>query len=295
MTTNGNDNNTVSNCNIGPAGVNLPSKGIHGNGSTTTTASGNSGITINNNNIFDIFGAAVASAGIHTAGGCNTWSITNNRFYQTGTRIWTTGAQTSPIWITGSTATSGAQGFTVTGNTIGYATNTQTGTYTLTGSTGKFVGIFFAGITGGTVSNINSNTIASVSLSGVTSSGTSTSSPFTGILISSGVANTNSNIFGSQNATGSLTFSTNSTTSTDVHGIYNFSSDVWTANGNSLGGTSVTNAAASGTYLLYGLRANTGSGVTMTATSNIIGGSVANSIQLNATGTASQVPGNTYR
>ena len=91
MTANGNDNNTISNNNIGPAGANLPTKAILGNGSTTTTAIGNSGIVINNNNIFDYFGAAVTSAGVATNGGCNTWSITNNRFYQTGTRTWTTG------------------------------------------------------------------------------------------------------------------------------------------------------------------------------------------------------------
>lgn len=197
VTTNGNDNNTISNNNIGPAGTNLPTKGILGNGSTTTTAIGNSGIVINNNNIFDFFGAAVTSSGIATNGGCNTWTITNNRFYQTGTRTWTTGAIHTAIDIRPSTATSGAQGFTITGNTIGFASNTQTGTYTLTGSTGIFRGIFVTAITGGTLNNISSNTIASVSLTGVTSSGTGTSSPFTAILVTNGLANTNSNTIGS--------------------------------------------------------------------------------------------------
>jgi hypothetical protein len=51
--TTGNDNNTISNCNIGPAGANLPAKAIYGNGSTGTTAQFNSGVTISNNNIFD--------------------------------------------------------------------------------------------------------------------------------------------------------------------------------------------------------------------------------------------------
>src|SRR5207247_1434251 len=36
-TTNGNDNNTISNCNIGPAGTNLPTKGVYLNGTTTGT------------------------------------------------------------------------------------------------------------------------------------------------------------------------------------------------------------------------------------------------------------------
>lgn len=291
LTANGNDNNTISNNNIGPAAANLPTKGILCNGSTTTTAIGNSGNLITNNDIHDFFGAAVTSSGIATNGGCNTWTITNNRLYQTGTRTWTTGATHRAIDIGPPTPTSGAQGFTITGNIIGYASNTQTGTYTLTGSTGKFQGIQFNGITGGTLSDISNNTIASVSLTGVTSNGTSTSSPFIGILVTNGVANTNNNTIGSQSATGSLTFSTNSTTATDVHGIYNFSLNNWTATGNNIGGISVTNAAASGTYVIYGLRANTATANSFTATANNIGGTVANSIQLNATGTSSQVIG----
>ncbi|QQS34342.1 MAG: hypothetical protein IPM50_07195 [Acidobacteriota bacterium] len=292
VTANGNDNNTISNNDIGPAGANLPTKAILGNGSTTTTAIGNSGIVINNNNIFDYFGAAVTSSGVATNGGCNTWSITNNRFYQTGTRTWTTGAIHRAIDIGNTSATNGAQGFTITGNTIGFSSSLGTGTYTLTGSTGKFQGIVFNGITGGAVSNINSNTIQSVLLSGVTSSGTSTSSPFTGILINNGLATTNSNSIGGQGVSGgSLTFSTNTTNATDVHGIFNFSFDITNAASNNIGGITVTNAAASGTFVFYGIRLNTGTTVAGNLTSNLVGGTVANSIQLNATGTASQMIG----
>ncbi len=291
VTTSGNDNNTISNNNIGPAGANLPTKAILGNGSTTTTAIGNSGIVINNNNIFDYFGTTVTSSGIAVNGGCNGWSITNNRFYQTAARTWTTGATHKAIDIADATATSGAQGFTITGNIIGYASSTQTGTYTLTGSTGKFIGIALNGITAGTVNNINNNTIAAVSLTGVTSNGTGTSSPFIGILAQNGIINTSNNTIGSQSATGSLVYSTTTTTATDVYGIYNFSSDAWTATGNNIGGLSVTNAAASGTIIVYGMRANTGTTLVFTGTSNIIGGTVANSIQLNATGTSSQLIG----
>lgn len=293
ITANGNDNNTISNCNIGPAGANLPTKGILGNGSTSTTAIGNSGILIDNNNIFDYFGAAVTSSGIAINGGCNTWTITNNRFYQTGTRTWTTGAAHRAIDLNGTNATSGVQGMTVTGNIVGYASNTQTGIYTLTGAgtSAKFVGIVHNGISTGTTSNINNNTIAAVSMTGVTGNGTSTSSPFTGILLTEGNLISNGNTIGSQSITGSLTFSTTTTLSTDVYGIYNFSSNAWTSNSNNIGGISVTNLGASGTFVLYGLRANTVTSGTWTATSNLVGGTVANSIQLNATGTSSQVLG----
>ncbi|WP_395051900.1 fibronectin type III domain-containing protein [Flavobacterium sp.] len=291
LTTTGNDTNTISNNNIGPAGANLPTKAIFGSGTTTTTAIGNSGNIITNNNIFDYFGVAVASAGIYTAAGCNAWSITNNKFYQSATRTWTTGAEHNAINIQGSALTSGAQGFTITGNTIGFANNLGTGTYTMTGSTGTFRAIRFTGITGGIISDISNNTIANVSLTGVTSSGASTSAPFAAILVNNGLVSNNNNIIGSQSTTGSLVFSTNTTTATDVYGIYNFSGDIWTSNGNTIGGISVTNAAATGTQIVYGLRANTGTGVTWTANNNLIGGTVANSIALNSTGAASQVIG----
>lgn len=291
VTANGNDNNTISNNNIGPAGTNLPTKGICSNGSTTTAAIGNSGNIINNNNIYDFFGAAVTSSGIAINGGSNTWTITNNRLYQTASRTWTTGATHRGIDINNTTATSGAFAFTVTGNIVGYASNTQTGVYTLTGSTGKFQGIVFNGITGGALSTIHNNTIASVSLTGVTSNGTSTSAPLVGILVLSGLANTNSNTIGSQSIAGSLVFSTTTTSATDVYGIYNFSSDDWTADNNTVGGISVTNAGASGTFLLYGMRANTVTTKSFNATQNMVGGTVSNSLQLTATGASSQVVG----
>jgi hypothetical protein len=290
-TPNGNDNNTISNSRIGPAGAALPTKGIYGNGSATTTAIGNSGIVVNNNDIFDYFGAAVTSAGVATGGGCNTWTITNNRFFQSATRTWTTGANHRAIDIANTTATSGAQGFTITGNTIGYAAANQSGVYALTGSTGKFVGIAFSGITGGAATTISNNTITAVSVTGVTSSGTSTASPLVGILALNGLVTTNGNVIGSQTTTGALTLSTNTTTATDVYGIYNFTVDAWTSTGNSIGGITANNAGASGAFIVFGMRANTGTTLPWTAVNNLVGGSVANSIQNNSTSTAAQVIG----
>ena len=295
VSANGNDNNTIANCDIGPSGANLPSKAILGSGSTTTTAIGNSGIIINNNDIHDFFGAAVSSSGLATIGGCNTWSVTNNRFYQTGTRTFTAGIIHRAIDINNTTTISGAQGFIITGNKVGYASSTQTGTYTLNGSAGKFQAIVFNGISvvnGGTaVTTVSNNTVSAVSLTGVTSSGTSTLSPFVGILLINGLVNSNNNIVGSQSATGDLAFSTNTTGSTEVYGIFNFTLDNWVSDNNTIGGISVTNAGASGTFLVNGMRANTSSTKTWNALSNIIGGTVANSIQLNSTGTGSQLIG----
>jgi hypothetical protein len=289
----GNDNITISNCDIGPAGVNLPTKCILGNGSTTSTAVGNSGIVIRNNNIHDYFGAAVTSAGIATNGGCNNWTIDSNRFYQSATRTWTTGANHSAMTLGSATATSGMQGAVVINNVIGYSTSSQTGTYTLTGAgTGaKFWGIHVNGISTGTLSRVSKNTIANVSLTGITGSGTSTSSPFIAIHAQEGLFNTDSNTIGSQSVNGSMTFSTTTTSATDIYGIYNFSSSVANSRNNNIGGISATNLGASGTFLLYPLRIFTGTAVLWTASNNVIGGTVANSIQLTATGIGSQVVG----
>jgi trimeric autotransporter adhesin len=262
VTANGNDNNTISLCNIGPSGSNLPTVGICGSGSTTSTALGNSGISINNNNIFDYFGATVTSAGLAINGGCNTWTISNNRFYQTGIRTWTTGALHTPIFISNNTTISGAQGFTITDNIIGYASNIQTGTYTLIGS-GSFRGIQYNGITGSTVSTISSNTIAAVSLTGVTSSGTSSSSPFMGIYIANGVVISNNNTISS------LSYSTSSTATSDVNGIFNFSTNAWTANNNVLFNITAANTST-GAANIFGLRVNTSSTVATNLSENLV-------------------------
>ena len=53
----------------------------------------------------------------------------------------------------------------------------------------------------------------------------------------------------------------------------------------------MTNAAASGTYILYGMRANTSTTKVWNASNNLVGGTAANSLQVTATGTSSQVVG----
>ncbi|MBS0657332.1 MAG: cadherin-like beta sandwich domain-containing protein [Verrucomicrobia bacterium] len=290
---NGNDNNTISNCNIGPSPAGLPSKAIYGLGSTTSMAVGNSGIVIQNNNIFDYFHPTSTSAGLATAGGCNGWSITNNRFYQTGTRSWTVGDMHRAIEILGSTANSGAQNFTVTGNIIGYASNTQTGTYALNGhQTGKFQAIHFNGIAGGTQSTILGNTIASISLTGAEYAGTGNLPVFGGIVVLSGNALVDGNTLGSQSAVGSLTVS--STTiggAAEMTGIYYGGADNCTVSNNLLGGFSFSSTATSNGAVLFGIRVNASASNTATVTGNTIGGTIGGSLRNTSTSPATQVVG----
>ena len=253
VTANGNDNNTISNNVILLTGVGLHSKAILCMGSTGTAAIGNSGLVITNNTISDYFSPTTTSAGVAFNVGCSTSTITNNRFYLSSPRTWTTGALQSAIFLNGSSDPTGVQGMTITGNIIGYSSNTQSGTYQLSGggtANGSFRGISFTGITGGAVSDISNNTITAVSLTDVTSSGTSSSAPLMGIFVSAGVVNSNGNIIGSLSATGSITHLTNAATTSEVYGIQNFGNDNWTANNNNVSGATRANATAVNNYIL---------------------------------------------
>ncbi|MCX6268970.1 MAG: fibronectin type III domain-containing protein [Bacteroidetes bacterium] len=289
VTANGNDNNTVSFCNIGPAGSNLPTKCIYMNGSTTTPAIGNSGNTFNSNNIYDYFGAAVTSAGIYISGGNTDNNITNNKFYQSATRTQTTGAQHSAIWI----ANASGNNFLMSGNTIGYASNTGTGMYTFVGvSSSSLLIPVFINVGTTTATSLQGNTIAGIAMSGAVS-GTSTSSPFRGIYVASGlttIGNVTGNTIGSMTLTGSITFTTSSSSSSDVIGMFNFGSSAWTTSNNNIGGISVSNSST-GAANFYGLRCNTGSGFTWLCNTNTIGGDIANSINSTSTATGTIVNG----
>ncbi len=289
VATTGNDSNIISNNNIGPSGpTTLPSKAIYCNGTTTNTAVGNSNITISNNNVFDYFQPAVTSAGVFAGAGCNTWTISNNRFYQTATRTWTTGSNHRAIELSSSAIGSGIQGMTVTGNTIGYSSNAQTGTYTMTGSSGKFGGILLSAISAsgpGAANVVSNNTIANVSLTSGSFVGASTSSPIFGILINNGPTTSSNNIIGG------LTFNSTTTAATDVYGIYNFSGDNATADNNSISGITAQTSATTLSMIVYGLRFNTGTAVFANALGNTIGGATSNSILNTTSSSTAQVIG----
>ncbi|MBS7786513.1 T9SS type A sorting domain-containing protein [Flavobacterium sp. CYK-55] len=153
--TTGNDNNTVSYCNIGPAGGNLPTKGIHFTG---TSGRENSGIIITNNNIYDYFNATVESAGVYVGVGTSTCTFSNNRFYQTANRAQTTASQHSAIKIaTGATG----NGFLISGNIIGYRSSSGTLTYPFNGIAGtSFTPISLS--VGTTATTVQNNTIAGI-------------------------------------------------------------------------------------------------------------------------------------
>lgn len=277
----GNDNNTISNCNIGPAGANLPTKGVYFIGSSNNNPGlGNSGNSITDNNIFDFFGAATTSAGIYVTGGTPIGTFTNNRFYQTAARTQTTGAQHSAIWI----ENTAGNGYQVTGNTIGYSSSAGTGTYTFNGIAGStFVPIsLIVGTTNAT--NASSNTITAINFTGAFS-GFSSTAPFRGIYIANGLAVTNSNTIGSTGATGAIVYNSTSTSGSECMGIFHLTSSAFVSNGNNIGGFNIGTSSTNQFSSFYGLRSAGSSLVTWTANNNTIGGSIADSVNATGTGT----------
>jgi trimeric autotransporter adhesin len=290
VTTTGNDNNTISNCNIGSSGSNLATKGIYGSGSIGTTAVNNSGITISNNNIYDFFGAAVTSAGIYVTTGNTDWTISNNKFYQTTTRTQSTGKQHSALSIANTTS---GNNFTITGNTIGYSAPDGTGTYTIIGdSSTTFVPISLSLSSTGTASSVQNNTIAGIAMSGI-QSGTSAAGPIICIQVKDGLVNIGDiagNTIGSTSAIGNITYTSSATTRSDISGIYvESSSTTMIVANNTIGGITVANSTTTGGANIYGIVLSTSGAVT--CQNNTIGGTVANSLQSTSTATVSAING----
>jgi hypothetical protein len=165
-TTTGNDNNTISTCNIAASSGGTPLNGIYSLGSSASID--NSGNTITVCNISDFFSATTASNGMNINSFNSGWTITNNSFYQTTNPRTATVANT----YNGITIASG-NGYTVSNNIIGGATPSAGGAaWGLTGTIAvRFIAINMTTVTG-SVSSVQNNTFTNFTLN--TSSGAST-------------------------------------------------------------------------------------------------------------------------
>ncbi|MGB7923587.1 MAG: Calx-beta domain-containing protein [Pyrinomonadaceae bacterium] len=155
-TTTGNDNNIISNNDIGPAGANLPSKAIMASG--TSSAIENDNAMITGNNIFDFFLPGSSLSGINILTGNEAWTISNNKFYQTATRTFTTTAlRYAAITLNNTTGA-----FTVSGNIIGFGAANGTGTTTITGSSNEFRGIDIPNVNTTVATSVQGNVISGI-------------------------------------------------------------------------------------------------------------------------------------
>ncbi|MEO8665660.1 MAG: hypothetical protein ABI462_09200, partial [Ignavibacteria bacterium] len=280
----GNDNNLISNCDIGNAVATLPSRGVYSTGSTATFTRYNSGDTIRNCNIYNFFHNTAESMGVFASSGSTDFTIADNRFYQT-----------SPVSINNSTthsainiASTGGSNFTITGNTIGYASPVGTGVYTYTGGiSNRFFPIALLTSTS-TATSVQGNTIAGISVSGAMG-GTTSNTPFTAICCFAGnfnIGNITGNSIGSQSSASSISYTSTVSTSS-IYGIGNFATTgSFNASNNLMGGITLS---GSGTSSFFGIRSATNG--TMSCQNNIIGGTIPNSIISNTATTATVIQG----
>ena len=271
-TTTGNDNNTISNNDIGPAGINLPSKAIMASG--TSAAIENDNVMITGNNIFDFFLPGSSCTGINILTGNEAWTISNNRFYQTATRTFTTTAlRYSAITLNNSTG-----GFTVSGNTIGFGAANGTGTTTITGSSNEVRGIDAASVrTTAPATEIQNNTISGINQTTTRSSTTAANSAFIGVAMGTtdGLINATGNTIGSLDGSSTIVVNSTSTTANTapVIGFYNFSFFDTNISSNNIGAITIQSTGT--TVGFRGILVNTNTGLSATINNNTIGGAVA--------------------
>jgi trimeric autotransporter adhesin len=168
---NGNDNNTITNCEIRDRSdaVGTPAVGINcaGVAASATLTQYNNNVTISNNTIHDWFLLnSSGQIGLNIGTGNSGFTITGNSFYQTATRTHTvSGAITTGININFSSTVNSNGGHTITDNFIGgTAPGATGGNMTLTvsgvGVTQIFIGI---SVVSGLIPNsIQNNTIRNI-------------------------------------------------------------------------------------------------------------------------------------
>lgn len=287
-TTTGNDNNVILS-NVITAGAAFPINGIYSLG--TSAIIDNSGNAVIGNNISDYFSATAASNGMNINSNNSNWVINNNKFFQTATRTYTTANTHTAINVL-----SGV-GYTITGNTVGYANSTGTGTtnmvgnsvalagfpssYTVSGTANatRFIGINCTFTAGGTVSTIQGNTIAGFAL--YTSSGaTTTIGILCGIAVNSGNANIGTvagNTIGSSTGNGSI-YTVCTTTGGVVVGVYATSANTVNIQNNTVGAIDAMGSTATICGAVTGIN-SAGTGV-FNISGNIIGNTTSSNLRM---------------
>jgi hypothetical protein len=282
----GNDNNNINNCNIADASGTFPLNSIVSTG--TSAAIDNSGNTLNANNISNYFSATALSSGILLTNlGNSTWTITNNKLFQTATRNYTLLNTHNGISVqTGN-------GYVITGNTIGYATSTGTGTYTMTGI-GRFIGINL-GVGTTTATSVQSNTITAISLTTSSTVLVNANGVLCGINVTGGNVNIGTvtgNTIGGSTGTGLLSVLCTLSRGAIV-GIHTSSTGNVDIRNNIMGGLSSTGNAAAIAGGLAGIRCSAVAGTVagLTITNNTIGNTTANNMVAGISGVTTGTSG----
>jgi len=279
QTSNGNDNNIISNNNLGPAGIILPFKAILGAGSTSTAAIRNSGNQILNNNIYDFFGNGLGNtSGINIISGNDDWTISNNRIYQTYTKIFL-GNDLRYAGITLNTS-SVPGSFLVSGNRVGFANQGGTGVTEIQGLTNEFRGIDIMNVSIAVPTGITDNVVSGIIQSSARISLDYAFSAFIGISMGTagGLVNATYNKIGSLDASSFIVLNHLAVTvnSAPVIGIYNKSNSSTNISYNTIGSIVIQGL---GTVTGFrGILVSTGTALTATLNENTISNIIDNQV-----------------
>lgn len=277
----GNNNNTVSFCNLGPAGSNLPTKAVAAFG---TAGNPNTGNVITNNNIFDFFSATLSASGISILANNDNWTISNNRIYQTASRTFTSSGQR----YAGITINSSGGFFTVTGNTIGFGAADGTGTTVITG-TGSGLGnevrgLDLANVNTTTPTSVQGNIISGINQTSALNNNTSSAhSCFTAIALGAPssappngaglflVGDVTGNTIGSLDGSSTIAITATSATANTIPvlGILDSTSSSNTISNNAIGNITI-NSGGTGTVGFRGIYSLTGTSQLETINDNTI-------------------------
>jgi hypothetical protein len=277
----GNSFNKIDQCNIRD-GSSTPTNLIYSSGTITSYNTQNNNNTISNCNLFNWFNASLINAAINIVGGTSDWMITGNSFYQTASRTFnmTSATDVGAIFVTSNEF---GYNFTISNNYFG-GTAPQCGGGAMTwygsGTTGSFTPrILRFSTANGPFNNITSNTFANMAF---TSSSSSTGYGL--IQTQGGNANISDNTFGSQTATSNITCTFGGTTTSSMFLLlafgYGTTSSVNNVTNNNIGGITL-NATSGGSVSFRVIYCQALAGSTFTISNNLVGGTVANSIQQN--------------
>ena len=291
--TTGNDNNIITYCVIdGTAGATAsPTSGVAQNGiySLGTTGKTNSGNSITYNEFKDIYidgnGASYISSMIFLDAFNDTWTISNNSFYQTNTR---TSTGTNVVGFEAINIDDG-DGHTISANYIGGSSASASGTWTITqASTSRtnFYGINLAvGTT--TATSVQGNIIKNISWGFYAGM-----DYFSFINSSAGKVNigtTTGNQIGATTGTSSIQLvRTNTSTVPNIYGIQVASVSTANIQNNIIGAIITSNVSGVG-YDFHGIVSSGAAGI-FTINSNVIGSTTtSSSITIGGSSTAAGV------
>jgi hypothetical protein len=277
--TNGNDNNMVSSCNITNNGGSRPVNALFS--SSVSGLSSQNAITTNN--FYDVFNSGNSSCGINIGTGNSDWSIYYNSIYETGTLAPSAAVTYYGIYVNYSSGTL----FNVSSNYIGGSAAACGGTAFTKSSTNNnvFYGIYInaGGSSSSDWSNVNGNTIKNITWSN------SGNASFYGIYAVSAYLNIGTsgggNVIGSSSGNGSITYSAGADQGS-IYGISFSGNNVMSVAGNTVGAITA-NASAAVSTNLYGIYC----GGSNTVTGNSISGNTIVNLLSNSTGSGTLVDG----